>query len=555
MVRITSHFDKDIKKKVLEVRGDEAYAHSTDVVLTNSTIADGRLRGFKTSLTATVYRGLGASTLVLYDGKDVIGQKALASGSSSVTWTDLYFAWDIDHPLKVKYLGNEHCLPSKSKVLNLQEDMPDDLKVVITDSSTHQINGGASHTISATLTVDGSPISSNATVSVYVDGTLKTTLTSTNQTLTGTITGLTDGKHTITLTANDSSSFKGNSISYDIKVGYNISILSYPSTFVTGGTNVVSAQVTDYDNSPVSSATVTVGSYSGTTDSDGIANVTLSSYISGNYTASYGGSTSTAISSAQFTPTSIDVTSDDGIVAMNYYEATSVTIDGSGDKSNIPIVISVNGTDTETIYTDSDGIASTRYYATGLGDVTYTATIDGTSVTDSATIEDVCARFTATNGISYNFGRTSRIAYLTGSFEKYSNYMKMKYTSSSPRTSITGLYSLDETGLENTTDSYVISVVAQSGGRNCDLRIGAGTSNIYSVPYSEFTTGDIITAECSLNSTVIKINGEVYTTKTHSKTVMGLPCIGFNYSTGSTSSKVSSWSMNYGEIKVKRISD
>ena len=89
MFNVTTKYDKiydeemgkEVRKKVFMIRGGEAYARSTDIVLTNTTPTSGDIKGFLTSLTATVHRNIGSSKVVFYDGEEILGMVNLASNS------------------------------------------------------------------------------------------------------------------------------------------------------------------------------------------------------------------------------------------------------------------------------------------------------------------------------------------------------------------------------------------------------------------------------------------------------------------------------------------
>lgn len=558
MAILTSHYDKDIKKRVFEVRGDEAYAHTTDVTVSSSAITDMRIKGFKTTLTATVYRGGGASTVVFYDGDNVIGQKSLASGTSTATLSDVIFSWDYPHPVRVKYLGNSSCLASKSKILDLQHDMPDDLKIIITDSSTHQINGGASHTISATLSIDGEPITDDVSVLVYVDDELADTLTSDGSTVSGTISDISDGKHTIKLTVNDSTSFKGNSLSYTINVGYKVSITNYPSPYVTGATNTATVKVTTYDNTNVTSGTVTIGSYSGSLGSGGTATITLSSYISGEYYATYGGSQSQSVTSDEVTPTTITVTGDDFTVAKGNNETIYATVSGEDDSySRVPIVFKKGSSaSTSTTLTNDSGVAQYLYHGTGYGDNTITATIKGTNISDTEEIVDYLTWAKKGMG-SYNFDWTlTKLSGSSGEFKtSLTNYYRIKATYSPTRLSERGFSTLFLNNIPNDTSPYNLTFKLNgisSGNYQGvhDIVVGMNTVSDSEISIKQYVSStSTVSIDFTLTGATLKVDGTTKATVSYTTSTMKKPFIRVLCSEGAENSTV-----DISEFIVKKLS-
>lgn len=440
MVRISTVYDKDLKQKVFMVRGDESYARTTDISLTLGTITTGDIKGLKiATITINLYRTRGASSIVLYDGDEILHMQNINQGTSTVTLSNIYLSYGLDHNLWVEYKGNSSCLSSKSKITTVNKPIPSNLTAVITrNESTSQLTTGANIPINCTVTVNGSNVSNGTIVSIYIDGELNTTATTTSGVASTSISDISDGKHTVRLDVASSSGMLGNSLSYDVMIGYKVSIIQYPSPFVTGINNTFKTKVLNYNNSPVSSATVTMNSSSQSTNSSGIATHTISSYSGTTITATCNGNTSPSVTLDKFSPSSIDITYDYGTLMA------TATVYGMGTSSNwiVPLTFSIGGT-SNTYYTSSGGTASKKITATG------TLTVSCGSVSKTFSISDVIC--------SWSYGTNTRFTYTaTGSVTEYPSYIGLGIFSSITLTSpnTTSERTVDFTVASDNYDQY-----------------------------------------------------------------------------------------------------
>ena len=129
MAKLITTYDSTLKEKVFVLKGEEAYAKSTDTVLTElpreedwNRYLDYMLIGFEVD----VHRNIGESSIVLYDNDDVIDVIPFDLGSTSVRWEKYYdedtgewvdnrmkLAYGVEHNIYAKYMGNKQCLKSQ----------------------------------------------------------------------------------------------------------------------------------------------------------------------------------------------------------------------------------------------------------------------------------------------------------------------------------------------------------------------------------------------------------------------------------------------------------
>jgi hypothetical protein len=197
---------------------------------------------------------------------------------------------------------------------------------------------------------------------------------------------LSNGIHRLSAVFDGYDPLGASSLTWEIAVGYVVTIESYPSIFVNGQSNTVKVSVKDRFGNAKSGANVSFNSKSATTSSNGVATITTNNIVNGNnYTATYGSYVSNSIKANAVTISSINMSSDDGIVGMNSSEKITVSLDGNNIQKGIPVSIDGLGAFT----TNASGIITTYYEGDGSGTKTFTATVGGKS--SSITITDYMA--------------------------------------------------------------------------------------------------------------------------------------------------------------------
>jgi len=323
-----------VRKKVFMIRGDEAYAKTTDITLSYSTPVTGDVKGFKTTFTIKLYRNTGASKVLLYDGDELITMEDVADGVSTVTIEDVYLSYIAQHELYAVFKGNSSCLGSKSKRQTITVPLPSSLGTDITfNSIVTQIQEGASLGLNISASQSGVAVDDGTIINIYDNDTLIDSLETEDGAVSKTVTGLTKGKHTITASIDATSTMNASSNSYDVSVGYNVSIFDYTKLPIANdSTNFIDVRVYDYHGNAINSGSVTISGIGSKTVSNGKAKFTYSNLTDGNYSATYSNSSSETISLYVFTPTNLSIR------ARGYYDASTCAYN-----SKIPIEVSVTG--------------------------------------------------------------------------------------------------------------------------------------------------------------------------------------------------------------------
>lgn len=430
MVRLTTYYDREINEKVFMVRGDEGYTRTTDTtcsLVTDWSNREASIDGVRIGVKYDVLRDMGASKVIIYNNDTVLGiydwddedTETTIGTSSSGGFT---LAYGVEHNIWAKYKGNDKCLGSKSKIIPFTYNIPASYKTIISFNTTptqiDEVENGASLTGSVTITVNNVETSAthSRTIKLYVDNVYNQTITtpSDSNTQSFTITGLTKGKHNITAEVEGTGQIRGATKKMQVKVGYNVHIESYSDPFIPSASNQVVVSVYDKNNSPVSSASVSFGGTTATTNSSGLATFTFVTLEDGNYTATYGGSSSQRVTIKNANITGLTLNYEDGITTSNLEELLTVTVTGD-NVENVPIswkygtssssYSSSNSVISPTVsYTNANGVATANYRGAGRGNLYVRGEYGGANSTKI--MEDVSKywRQDSTNGnISYGY--------------------------------------------------------------------------------------------------------------------------------------------------------
>lgn len=390
----------DTRKKVFMVRGDESYAHSTNITLNRDESIDtgSDVKGFCLALTGEIYRNIGSSNIIIYDGEEILKTFDINDNQHSFRIDDLYLSYNVEHELYAVLKGNNQCMGSKSKKLNLSVPLPDELHTSITFNNV-PTNIEANSSIPLNLTAKQSNVNvpDGTIVRIYDNNNHIADLETTGGVASMSITNVAQGRHTITASIEESATVTSVSSSIDVSAGYDIIFYECPSVFFNNADNIVKFKVQDYFGDSVSNATVNFTNQHKVTNSQGIATFTIRNINNNtNYSASVGTSSVSKLLNS-FTVSSINIGSEDGIVATNYNEQINIKVNGEGYDGELPLTISDGESFKEAkVFGNKDYIYT--YQGQGRGDVTITASCGNTG--SSVQIEDLKMGYKA---LSYEY--------------------------------------------------------------------------------------------------------------------------------------------------------
>ena len=412
MVRISTKYDNTIVNdkevgKVFMIRGDEAYARTTDTIFniitdnTSSTSSKGYMVGF----CYDVLRDTGSSTLVLYDNDIVLQEYEWDSddGMQYVGTTNdhtvidpstcLYLPYNEEHKLWMRYKGNNSCLYSKSKPVTVYAELPSEFQTEVAFSNINMVMNNISFDL--TLAIDGDETSDtyNKGIEIYLDDDLIDTVTtpSDDNVVSKTLTGVSTGHHMITATVVGDEDIYTSTNTYEFDIGYDITIVSYPKPFINNTDGDIVVRVL-CNGEPVDGRIVEFSTGSALTDSDGYATITLNSFISsGEYVAICDGYMSDPVYIELYSPTiSIDIDYD--VVDAGRWgddlKTRLVTFSIDEKVGNIPFtyeIITPSRHITRSVSTDDAGQRIMTETCTQEGRITINAWIDGLKSTTFVT--------------------------------------------------------------------------------------------------------------------------------------------------------------------------
>ena len=414
MFTVTTKYDKvpvdgkEVRKKVFLIRGDEAYARTTDTVLTYSTPVLTSIKGLKTTLTATVHRNIGASTVVFYDGEEVLDVKTIGNNVHTVSLSDIYLSYDVEHNLYAVFNGNKSCLKSRSKTVSLKENTPSSLNTVLTfNNPATQVLENDDVTFSMTAKVNGENVADGTPILVYDNDTYIDRDTTSDGYASVTIESMTKGKHTIRAVIETSSTVIGATNETDVSAGYDLQFTNVPSTFINGTntTNTVTVRVLDWFGSPVNNATVSLTNQSNkSTNSSGLVSFNYASVTNGSTITATSGGSSISRTVRSFTPSSITLTPTSNVVGYGESNPLTISMQGSGYTGN-SIRVTLTGALTGSYHYIDGTPISVDYTGKGNGTNRITATCG--DVSNYVDIGDYLMYYTPTREIRFDYNVTN----------------------------------------------------------------------------------------------------------------------------------------------------
>lgn len=287
MVQLNTTYDSSIHQKIFVLRGDEAYARTTDTIATLITDFDNYssyISKCHVGLEIQVLRELGESTLHIYcDDEEIYAIPWVDSGMAQVIdsdWNDkgvywedgkliigkydyenhintgLFLLYDVEHMIKIRYDGNKRCLGSKADPIIFTVPTPDTFATELTFNKVNPRYAPDTTIDDVTLTLTcQNELTSSKMIDIYDDSTTPSTLLDTveleqDTPLTVTLSGLSDGLHNIRASWNGDYECYGSETTMNVSMGYKITQLEYPSMLISGNAGTLSCTVLDYFNNP-----------------------------------------------------------------------------------------------------------------------------------------------------------------------------------------------------------------------------------------------------------------------------------------------------------------
>ena len=457
MVLLTEYYDYELKKTAYKLSGEKGYAKNTTTSLELVSITDTNLNYCTATFKVNVIGDRATSQIIIYDNGTLIPVYYNNTEYRYLEWSNqntnplqiqIRLTYDTNHKLQAHYLANHRCLQSKSKPIDVFRDLPLTAQTEISlsfNNANRIYTASANPIITATLSILDSSENPNAnrnqTITFLVDGTTKGTATTDNSGVASyTLNNVSVGYHTVTARYGGSEYLFGTETSTELSKGYQVKILENPRIVLNNDDVTVTASLTDFFDNPINNTSLTFAktngshtslSTTGTTDSDGIATLTMDSAkyttyatLSNNvytipYVIRYSASEySEDITTYDAINMTIDLTDKEYISANKQITEISGLVSPSRNNTfPVDVTIETNGI-TETVKTDNNGAFTYNYNGTGVGDTIITASIN--SASDTLELEDMIQYWKANNK-SYN----KKYKWIIGEFRELTTGFKL----------------------------------------------------------------------------------------------------------------------------------
>ena len=262
MVRCSIFYDNEKKEQFFMVRGDERYARSTKTILEYVSAVDD-VSHFDCTLSVNVLRDTGEGSIVIYDN-DVLTSVLVYDETTStyvemdsIPWSSLLngltfkvanLTYDVSHNFTAKYIGNKSCSPSTSSIVTVNRPDLNRTEAVISVGS--KVQYVPNTTITKTITLSNDLLASyNANQNIvvkYDDTVIDTVTTDENGEASVSIPSGNAGLHTITYDYDGSSHLTTKIVTQDVSVGYHVEVIEYPPIAVVGNDFTITAKITDW---------------------------------------------------------------------------------------------------------------------------------------------------------------------------------------------------------------------------------------------------------------------------------------------------------------------
>lgn len=442
MVQLNTTYDSSIHQKVFVLKGDEAYARTTDTIATLITDFgdfDNHISYCHVGLEIQVLRELGDSHLLITidgeslepipwsdsgmgeiidsdwnekgvyweNGKLLIGKYSL----NPLVNTGLYLLYDVEHKIEVRYEPNNYCLGSSAKPIVFTVPTPDVFTSTLTlNPLTTRFAPDDEVDMKLSFDCDNQTTTAKS-VRIYDNDVLVETVEVTQDIFTMLELGvLSTGLHTIKAVFEGDDEAYASETSLDISVGYKITNLQYPPSLFSGETGSVSCNVLDYFNESWSGLNVKLSKWtnnewidisdSSTTDSNGYVGINNAQITADQYAIKigdwYGNKlTTTVISIATLNVAFNDSIVDRPLLNNNTWDVADSTLTATVlDNYNqpvgyIPLTIEVTtpfGEETFSGMTNENGMDRWTLGNDYAGIMTATVSVNNTQLSDSASL-------------------------------------------------------------------------------------------------------------------------------------------------------------------------
>lgn len=271
MPYIETYYDYDIHKECFRVSEAEKYTHTTDTLFNLDSIDKSLLPYMTATFNLDVIRNIGDGKVGIYDGDSLITIVDFNENDTAITDLELELNYEIDHALTARYYGNDECLPSKSKIILLNEPVPDGFasymtvefgsEEVTTDEFSYPTPAGNT-LLEVTMEDEGGSPLANKTITLFISNEDGET---SSETLTTNSSGYADavfyedyGIYNIKILYGGDTVSLGTVKEFKLYYGYLVTITPNKTKWLVGEKPKFEVLATTYDGTPLEGITVTL---------------------------------------------------------------------------------------------------------------------------------------------------------------------------------------------------------------------------------------------------------------------------------------------------------
>jgi len=264
MPYVETYYDYEIHRECFRVSDSPGYTHSTDTILKNISIESVYKNYFTALFSLDVIRNLGNGKVGIYDNDELLKLVTFNEQTEKITNLSLNLAYEIQHNIEARFMGNDECLPSNSILIPLYQDMPSgyiaDMYFMFNNSEVQpgEINvpnpSSGSQSFGVLLTDDENYPIPNATVSFSLSNPNMNTITTTVTTdQNGIAVGISDifeyGVYELTARFEGNNVYSG--LEENLKVFLGVSTSAVQSKVIAGQKPSITVHAEDFTSSPV----------------------------------------------------------------------------------------------------------------------------------------------------------------------------------------------------------------------------------------------------------------------------------------------------------------
>lgn len=266
MPYIETYYDYDIHRECFRVSDSASYVHTTDTILKLVSTTQSVINYFTATFSLDVIRNLGNGSVAIYDNGNLLQLVTFNENTAKITNLAINLNYNLEHNIEARYLGNDECLPSKSMIIPINIEIPEDFntKLEFIDAPSDGVidNPSSSDTLTLLLTDnDDYPITS-AEITVYVDDEEPIILTTDFDGLCvlegGTDFSIDFGVRKFKAVYETTDEHFGVETELELYLGYSATLTPTLSKYIVGQTPTFNVETKRYNDSPLSNMNVTL---------------------------------------------------------------------------------------------------------------------------------------------------------------------------------------------------------------------------------------------------------------------------------------------------------